>query len=125
MNATKKSAPKVERTAKVTRSSDGATVLWLTVGKEVSAYLVKPLQSAFGTAFRLVKADKGNHSGAEYDVLLDGSRSTCECQGFLRHGMCKDGHGCKHIAGLTAAIAVGSLPAAPKPVPTPVELEDL
>jgi len=119
--ATKKPARKVERSAKVTQPFAGATVLWLTVGKDSTAYLVKPLASAFGTAFRLVRADKGD-GGAEYDVLLNGSQSSCECQGFLRHGMCKDGHGCKHIAGLTAASAAGSLQTAPvasKPVPAP------
>ena len=51
-------------------------------------------------AFRLKKAA----TGETYDVScgVEG-HFTCECKGFLRWGMCKDGKGCKHIRCLVAA----------------------
>jgi hypothetical protein len=116
--ATQASKPKkpVTRSAKVTRLGD-ATILWLTVDKNVTAYRVTPLPHAFGkAAFHLAKADKGDGQPEEYDVLLDGPRSTCECKGFLRHGMkAAGGTGCKHVAGCQAAVSAGQLQAAPRP----------
>ena len=59
-------------------------------------------------AFRFKKGD------VTYDVLLnEEGRYSCECKGFLRYGMCKDGRGCRHIRTLVAA---GMLP--PPPVPS-------
>ena len=122
---------KPARSAKV-QTVGGATVLWLSVGKDITAYLVRQLDSQIGgTAFRLVKANKGDGATEEYEVLLDGERSLCCCKGFEQHGMCKDGKGCKHIAGLNAALASGQLQATPRPAPppqatrAPIELEDL
>jgi hypothetical protein len=116
MTTTTKTRKPVTRSAKVTRLGD-ATILWLTVDKNVTAYRVTPLPCAFGkAAFHLQKADKGDGQPEEYDVLLDGQRSTCECKGFLRHGMkAADGRGCKHVAGCQAAVNAGQLQAAPKP----------
>ena len=79
-------------------------------------------RTAFGkAAFHLQKADTGDGPGEEYDVLLDGQFSTCECKGFLRHGMkAAGGSGCKHIAGCKAALDAGQLKASPvasKPAP--------
>jgi hypothetical protein len=98
----------------------GSVILWLTVDKNVTAYRVRPLESQMGgIAFRLEKADKGHGETEVYDVLLDGQQSRCCCRGFEKHGMCKDGKGCKHIAGCQAAVAAGQLQAAPKPEAKP------
>lgn len=111
MTATRKPARKpAARTAHVSRLGD-AYILWLTVGKETTAYRVLPLDSQLGgIAFRLEKADKGDGESEAYDVLLNGAESRCCCKGFEKHGMCKDGRGCKHIAGCQAAVASGKLP---------------
>jgi hypothetical protein len=103
-----------------------ATVLWLTTGRETTAYQVQPLDAEFGAcAFRLTKADRGQGPGEQYDVLLDGGKSLCDCKGFLQHGMCKDGTGCKHISSLTALVAAGQLPA-PRPAPVcPIDADAL
>jgi hypothetical protein len=104
-------------------------VLWLTVGKNTTAYRVLSIASQMGgIAFRLEKADKGDGEPEVYDVLLDGCRSRCCCRGFEQHGMCRDGKGCKHIAGLQAAIAAKQLSAPavkPQPVDEVLELDDL
>ena len=79
---------------------DGAPgVVRITVGGKSQDYFLSPLAADFGTAFLLEKI------GAEeaYHVNLNGSQSSCECKGFLRHGHCK------HIVGLAALIAAGRL----------------
>jgi hypothetical protein len=94
------------------------TVLWLVTDRDTSAYKVQPLPTAWGkAAFRLTKSDRGTGPGEQYDVLLAGRDSTCECKGFLKHGLCKDGRGCKHIAGCQAALDAGQLAAAPRALP--------
>ncbi len=117
--ATKTRKPQT-RTAHVSKIGD-ALILWLTVDSNTTAYRVAALPHAFGkAAFHLQKADKGDGQPEEYDVLLDGQHSTCECKGFLRHGMkAAGGRGCKHIAGLMAAVAAGQLQATPKPEAKP------
>jgi hypothetical protein len=104
------------RSAKVVHLGD-AVILWITVDKNTTAYRVTALPHAFGkAAFHLQKADKGDGEPEEYDVLLDGPFSSCECKGFLRHGMkAAGGTGCKHIAGCQAAVNAGQLQATPKP----------
>ena len=118
--ATATKSPKIQtRSAKVVRLGD-AVILWLTTGRDITAYRVRPLESQMGgIAFRLEKADKGDGQRETYDVLIDGPRSLCCCKGFEQHGLCKDGKGCKHIAGLTAALDAGQLQAAPKPEAKP------
>jgi hypothetical protein len=108
------------RSAAVQQIGD-AVFLWLTVGNNVTAYRVTAIPHAFGkAAFHLQKADKGDGNPEEYDVLLDGPHSTCDCQGFQRHGMnAANGTGCKHIAGCQAALNAGQLHAAPAPKPQP------
>ncbi len=102
-----------ERHARICRLESGAFILWLTSGKDVWAYRVERLESQIaGVAFRLSKADRGDGLAEFYDVLLDGPRSVCSCKGHLRYGMCKDGKGCKHIAGLEALRTAGLIPAA-------------
>ena len=67
------------------------------------------LRSIPGSAngFRLEKVNPVPAEGEpdHYDVLLDGERSTCECQGFLRWGHCK------HVESLLALIKCGKLSA--------------
>jgi hypothetical protein len=60
-------------------------VVRITVGKEATDYLLTPLRSDFGTAYRLVK----DESGEQYDVLLDGDGGSCTCKGFCRWSRCK------------------------------------
>jgi len=66
-------------------------VLTLTVGKTVSTYLVFPLRSDWGRAFRLEKQSGERMEGEpdNYDVMLNGKESSCECMGFCRWGHCK------------------------------------
>jgi hypothetical protein len=102
------------RTARV-MTLGASNILWLTAGHDTTAYRVTPLPCDFGrAAFRLDKADKGDGPGETYYVLLAGDNSSCECKGFLKHGLCKDGKGCKHIAGCKAALEAGQLAAAPQ-----------
>jgi hypothetical protein len=69
------------------------------VGKLTTAYRLEALQSDFGTAYRLSKADNGDGNPEVYDCcLLEGGRSTCECLGHLAHA--HKGTVCKHIAAL-------------------------
>jgi hypothetical protein len=63
--------------------------------------------------FRLVKDDDEG-----YDLFTDSARWTCSCPHFEFHGH-QDRKGCKHAAGLWAALqAIGQLPPAP-PAPAP------
>ena len=82
---------------------DGSGAIEITIGKERHAYDVRLLDSDYGIAYRLieqglVQQPEGFYEleiTACYDVLLNGTQSTCECKGFLHHGHCK------HVAGLT------------------------
>jgi hypothetical protein len=109
MNAThtasprqRKPRPKPERfvSLPVRPSGQMAGVVRIRVGKEEAVdYLLTELAADFGRGFRLEKA-----GGEEvYHVNREGTRTTCECKGFLRHSHCK------HADGLAALIAVGQL----------------
>lgn len=83
-----------------------STILWLTRGRNVTAYRVTAIRHDFGkAAFTLEKANKGTEPAATYEVLLDGSNSTCSCPG---NTFC--GH-CVHVESLTALQKAGKLPA--------------
>jgi hypothetical protein len=86
-------------------------VFTITFHVEGYDYRVFPLSAeAPQKAYRLKKPD-----GESYDVLLnEEGQYSCECLGFLRHGMCRDGRGCKHIRCLVAA---GMLPPPPPAAP--------
>ena len=115
MNATQTRKPTKPqtRTAKLLDLGGYQPTLVLTVGKLTQFYAIEHLDSQLGgKATRLTKPlDGSGQEPEQYDVLLDGSRSTCECKGFLRHGMCADCKGCKHIAGLNAVLAKIAVPA--------------
>jgi hypothetical protein len=96
---------KQERTAKLALIGD-TSILWITAGREVTAYRLQDIGADRGRGFRLEKADKGDGETACYDVNLDGQFSSCECKGFLRHNHCK------HLESLTALQNAGKLPAA-------------
>jgi hypothetical protein len=115
MQTTTRARKPANRSAKVMRLGD-SLILWLTVDKNTTAYRLTPLSSDFGRAVRLQKADKGDGESEEYNVLLDGARSTCECLGYLKHGHCK------HSAGLQAIITSGQLADA---LPEPEEEETI
>jgi hypothetical protein len=76
-------------------------VVRITAGKEVNDYLLTPLASDFGTAYRLDKI--GVEDGEPYHVCLDGTNHTCDCKGHARHGHCK------HADGLVALRQAGQL----------------
>jgi hypothetical protein len=82
-------------------------LLWITQGSKTDGYMVEDT-SAYNNAdsptFRLTKTD-----GTQYDVLLDGPGSLCDCKGFERFGMCKDGKGCRHVAALTKLHQLGKV----------------
>src|SRR5262245_23079144 len=75
-------------------------VVKIRVGKGAADYLLQPLPSDYGTAYRLLKEGDG---GEQYDVLLDGEGGTCECKGFARW------HRCKYRDGLLALRKAGRL----------------
>jgi hypothetical protein len=113
---TKKTRNPPTRTATVQQVGQ-SLIIWLTVDKNTTAYRVTPIRNQFGkAAFHLEKADQGAGVPEQYDVLLDGQLSTCDCAGFTYHGMkAANGRGCKHISGCQAALDAGKLQAAPKP----------
>ncbi|HVS40138.1 MAG TPA: hypothetical protein VMS17_31560 [Gemmataceae bacterium] len=74
----------------------------IAVGQSATDYLLQPMRSDFGRAFRLVKL-LGDHDG--YNVCLNSRFSLCDCRGF--HSA-KSGE-CKHVAGLKALVAAGKL----------------
>jgi hypothetical protein len=83
---------------------DGLGVIIISKGEQSTPYLIAPLSSDFGTAYRVVKQelvpiDPGVwelQDAATYHVCLNGPQSTCECMDFLKRG-----RPCKHISGLT------------------------
>jgi hypothetical protein len=100
MTTATKSRPRkqVQRTLQFVRTGL-VNQLWIKQGHKTDGYTVEDT-SAYNNAdlptFRLIKTD-----GTVHDVLLDGPQSLCDCKGFERFGMCKDGRGCRHIAALT------------------------
>jgi hypothetical protein len=81
-------------------------------------YLVVRIPADFGEGWKVVKVEltptePGSPPKAEvtatYHVNLNGQQSSCTCLGFLRHGMFRDGRGCKHIAALFALKASSRL----------------
>lgn len=105
---TRKPAPKPQRSATLGTTTSGKTILWLTENGKARAYVLTPLPSDFGTAYRLGKADNGDGHMEEYDVLLNGRETSCTCPGRTYR------HTCKHVEALLALTAAGKL-AAPKP----------
>jgi hypothetical protein len=104
MSTATKSRPRVkpERKVRLVRPiRNGFGIVRITAGTLSSLYCVRPLDTEFGIAYRLIKEDVVTVNGEQhleiqdvYDVLLDGERSTCECKGFLHRGRCK------HLDGL-------------------------
>lgn len=78
-------------------------VLALTTGKDTTFYRLETLLADAGRGFRLVKADRGDGPGEEYDCLLDGEQSVCDCKGFSKWGHCK------HVESLDALVTAGKV----------------
>ncbi len=90
----------------ITKPSGGAPgVVRIAVGKEAQDYFLTRVPSDFGAGFLLEKIGAvAAGEAAAYHVHLDGSRRSCECKGFFRHGHCK------HADGLAALVDLGRLP---------------
>ena len=101
--ATRKTAKKFERSAKLLTLSNGRKVLSLTIGDDMQAYGLTPLPSDFGVALRLDKADRGDGQRDGYDVLLNGRESSCTCKGNTYRGHCK------HVEALGKLQSLGKL----------------
>lgn len=100
MNATKQRTRKQKQRTMQFIKTGFISLLWITQGKKTDGYMVEDT-SAYTNAdaftYRLTKVD-----GTQYNVLLDGPGSLCDCIGFERKGMqIQGGKGCKHIAALT------------------------
>jgi hypothetical protein len=111
MTKTSKRARKPQARSMRLTTIGTADVLWLTVGKLTTAYKLTRLPSDWGTAYRLEKAIQGNGQQEQYDVLLDGARTSCECHGNLRWNRCK------HVESLQALVKQGKLDG---PTPTTI-----
>jgi hypothetical protein len=83
----------------------------LTRGKktETSRYWIDRLPADWGRGFLVEKQGDGTTLNEEYCVNVNGQQSTCECLGFLRWGMGKDGAGCRHIGALLKLIELGEV----------------
>jgi hypothetical protein len=97
---------------------DPIGLLAITAGKDRTSYLLECIPADFGAAFsltklELVEAEPGVHELRRadlYHVHFDKALGdSCTCVGFLHHGMCKDGKGCKHIAALAELRGQGLL----------------
>jgi hypothetical protein len=67
----------------IDQQGDSLTV-GITVGKLTTHYVIDPLDSDFGRAFRFTKID-----GTAYAVNIDGNESHCCCRGHINHARCK------------------------------------
>jgi hypothetical protein len=84
------------------------SVFTITFSIDGQDYRIIPIPVEAGQkAYRFKKGD------VTYDVLLNEEGVySCECKGFLRYGMCKDGRGCRHIRTLVAAGMIQAPPTA-------------
>src|SRR5579884_1269028 len=119
--APRKTTRKTKKTTEQARTAKlmtvgTSTVLALTCEKDVTFYRLEEIGADRGRGFRLTKAQGAPGEAGEYEVLLDGQFSSCECKGFLRHNHCR------HVESLTALQNAGKLTAAPTQ-PEPVEPE--
>jgi hypothetical protein len=114
MATVQSSRPRVKptRTCHLIDIGGGRQVLaiteWLKTTAHETKYHLKPIPADFGTAFELTKfsTDGGDTYHVHFDRTLGHS---CTCLGFLHHGMCKDGRGCRHIAALAELLGRGLL----------------
>lgn len=105
MNTTKP-APKVKptRSAQLSRMSHGKLLLGIYEnGEPKYFYILEPLSSDFGVAYRLGKSTPDGCSDS-YDVLLCGRESSCTCPGHTYTGHCK------HLDAIQALTTAGKLP---------------
>jgi hypothetical protein len=94
MNSVLSPSPRVKasrkpltRTAKLQHLAD-TIILWLTVGHETTAYKLTRLPSDFGTAYRLLRADRADGQGSQqYDVCLQDLGRVSRAWGALRRGL--------------------------------------
>ena len=75
---------------------ENAGTIAITSGKLTSFYEAWRLDAAFGEAWQLTKLLPGGAYGEQYNVLLCGQESNCDCPG------CTYKDHCKHVDGLMA-----------------------
>jgi SWIM zinc finger len=109
---------KPARTVQLLRRPDPIGLLAITVGKGRTGYMLERIPADFGATFALTKLvlveiEPGVHeqrNADTYHVHFDRTLGDfCTCLGFLHHGMCKDGKGCRHIAALAELRGQGLL----------------
>jgi hypothetical protein len=86
----------------------------ITVDKVSTDYFLREVPADFGHGFELSKLGPGSDPEVEtYHVLLaPNGQHSCECKGFLRWGLGRDGKGCKHIGALLTLLGPPQAPAA-------------
>lgn len=118
----------------ISKPVNGCYAIGLTIGEGEKAkhyhYFLEPMAADFGLAFRFVKYANEIEEGepSEYHVNIDihGNNHSCECKGFLRHGMncgknrsADEQRGCKHVAALLSLLQSGRI-AVPQATQQPV-----
>jgi hypothetical protein len=118
---TRKPATNQPRSAHLSQIGN-TQILWLTIGTETQAYGLTQLETDFGTAgFHLSKADKGDGHAEEYDLLIDGNRSSCSCPDCTYRR-----RECKHLAAIASLIRAGKIavPQRQQFNPEPMQFDD-
>lgn len=103
------------------RTFDDYGCIELTVGKEVTPYLIRRIATDFGLAgFQLLKLDAAmRETSDQYHILLHGDLSRCDCIGWEAHG------NCKHLDAVLALMRANPFEDAvtvPAPRPSDAEL---
>ncbi len=122
---TRKSTRKPEpRHVSISKPVNGCYAIALTIGEGEKAkryhYFLEPIAADFGIGFRFEKfvQDQAEGEPSEYAVNIDLQQGhhTCECKGFLRHGMtcgknrsADEQRGCKHVASVLSLLQSGRI----------------
>ncbi|MBL8796688.1 MAG: hypothetical protein JNM56_22490 [Planctomycetia bacterium] len=107
VQATTSAVRKPARSIEVVAVEGDWFLLQIEAAGKLDFYIARKLSADFGQAYRLEKQAVETERAVEvYDVLLNGSRSSCDCPG----GCYRPHRPCKHVAGLLALAAQGKLP---------------
>ena len=96
---------KPQRSMAILSESSGTVIIRITLGKDVSDYLVRRMESDFGSAFWIRKtACKGRPCKDQpYEVCLEGTVATCGCWASLKTPPCR------HVAAIEKLLELGKL----------------